>query len=157
MTCCPSCSSRKLYEQMVYVLPWKWDAQTSLGFWDTNKSFNIGQIIRPSESQKKKKRISRIVDYAVPTDHLVKLKENEKWDKYQDFDLLLNWKNMEHESDVGTNSYWPTWYCHQSISTGDWETWNKESRDHPNNSQNTKKSPRHLRWLAVTRTRVENH
>ena len=50
----------KIDEQMVCVQsrihPGKWDAQNSLGFWDTNGSFNLGQTTRPSDGQKKKKR-----------------------------------------------------------------------------------------------------
>ena len=44
----------------------------------------------------KKKRIYRIVDFAVPADHWVKLKENEKRDKYLDLprDLKKLW-NMK--------------------------------------------------------------
>ena len=34
---------------------------------------------------KKKKRTYRVVDFAVPADHRLKLKENEKKDKYLDF------------------------------------------------------------------------
>ena len=47
------------YEQMVLaqprIHPKKWDAWNSLGFWDTNGSFNFSQTTRPSISQKKKK------------------------------------------------------------------------------------------------------
>ena len=48
-----------------------------------NGSFNLGQTTRPYNN-KKKKRTSKMVDFAVPADHRVKLKENEKKDKYQD-------------------------------------------------------------------------
>ena len=44
---------------MVYaqprILPGKWGAQNSLGFWDTNGLINLSQTTRFSESQKKKK------------------------------------------------------------------------------------------------------
>ena len=67
--------------QIVYaqssICPGKWDAQDSLGFWDTNGSPNPGQIIRPSDSHKKR-------EPAVPADYRVKLKESEKKDEYQD-------------------------------------------------------------------------
>ena len=65
---------------------------TSLEFSDTNGSSNLGQTSRPSDSQQKKKkeekknetkRTCRIVDFAVPADHRVKLKERGKRDKYQ--------------------------------------------------------------------------
>ena len=69
---------------MVYaesrICPGECDAQTSLGFWETNELPNLGQTIRSSESQKKKKkkkkrkkenenRTGQIVDSAVPADH----------------------------------------------------------------------------------------
>ena len=42
------------YEQMVYaqtvICPGKWNAQTSLGFYDINRSFNLDQKTRPSDS-----------------------------------------------------------------------------------------------------------
>ena len=37
---------------------------------------------RPNINQEKKKRIYKIVDFAVPADHKIKLKECEKNDKY---------------------------------------------------------------------------
>ena len=54
---------------------------------------NVGQKTRPRDSQhkkkkekkkKKKERTCGIVDFAVPADHRVKLKDDEKRDKYQD-------------------------------------------------------------------------
>ena len=44
---------------MVYVqprmCPGKWDTQTSLAFWDTNRSPNFSQMPRPSDSQQIKR------------------------------------------------------------------------------------------------------
>ena len=48
------------------------------------------------------------MEFAVPTDHKVKLKENEKNDKYLDFDRELK-KTVEHESDDYTNYNWCSW------------------------------------------------
>ena len=70
----------------------------------------------PSESQQKK-RTSQLVDFAVPADHRVKLKENEKKNKYVDFARELKKKSIEHESDSNTN-------C--TVTKGlvqDWKTW----------------------------------
>ena len=70
---------------------------------------------------------------------------------------------MEHESDGDTNCYWCPRNSHQRIGTGTGELENKRMRgDHPNYTiveidQNTKKSPRDLRRLAVNQTPVENH
>ena len=43
-------------------------------------------------NKKKKKRISKIVDFAVPADHRINLKECEKKDKY--LDLARELKNL---------------------------------------------------------------
>ena len=45
------------------------------------------------------------VDYSIPAYHRVKLKENQKRDKYWDVARELK-KTMEHESDGGTNCKW---------------------------------------------------
>ena len=46
------------------------------------------------DSDKKKKRICKIVDFAVPVDHRINLKESEKKDKYPDLarELKKLWK-----------------------------------------------------------------
>ena len=45
----------------------------------------LGQKTRPyNDQQKKKKRICKIVDFAVSADHRIKLKECEKKDEYLD-------------------------------------------------------------------------
>ena len=78
---------------MVYaqprILPGKWNAQTSLGFWDNNGLLNHGQTTTPSGCQQKK-RICRIGDFTVPTTHRLKLKESEK--KYKYLDLVWELK-----------------------------------------------------------------
>ena len=70
---------------MVYaktrICPIKWDAQNSLGFWKTNRTFNLGYATRPSDSEQKK-RIYQIVDFAVAADHSEKSKKREGRDKY---------------------------------------------------------------------------
>ena len=61
----------------------EWDARSSLGFWDINRSPNSSQETRLSDNLKKK-RTCRIVDFAVLADNRLKIKENEKRDKYLD-------------------------------------------------------------------------
>ena len=56
----------------------------------------------------KKKRTFKIVDFAVPADHSVRLKESEKNDKY--LDLVRELKKLEHEKDNYTNCDWCFWY-----------------------------------------------
>ena len=89
-------------QQMVYAqprtCPRKWFTQTPVGLWYTNGSPNLGPKTRSYniQQQKKKKRICKIVDFAVPADHRIKLKECEKRDKYLDLarDLKKLW-NMK--------------------------------------------------------------
>ena len=52
----------------------------------------------------KKKRTSKIIDFDIPADHRIKLKENEKKDKY--LDLTRGLKNMEHEGYDYTSCDW---------------------------------------------------
>ena len=52
--------------------------------WHTHGSPNLGQKTRPNDNWQKKKRICKIVDFAVPSNHRIKLKECEKKDKYLD-------------------------------------------------------------------------
>ena len=90
------------YEQMVYaqpsICPREWDAQTPLEFLGTNGSPNLSQTTRSYDNnqQQQKRRTCRIVDFAVPAGHWVKLKECELKDKYLDLDRELTklW-NME--------------------------------------------------------------
>ena len=51
---------------------------------DTERSPNLGQKTRPyiNHPKKKKKKTCKIVDFAVPADHRIKLKEYQKKDKY---------------------------------------------------------------------------
>ena len=70
--------------------------------WHTNGSPNLGQKTRPYSNQQKKKRTCKIVDFAVPADHKIKLKESEKKDKYLNFAREYK-KTMEHERDDYTN------------------------------------------------------
>ena len=54
----------------------------------------------------KKKRTCKIVDFAVPADHRIKLKECEKKDKYLDLARELKNKTMEHEGDDYAKRDW---------------------------------------------------
>ena len=57
----------------------------------------------------KKKRHCKIVDFAVPAEHRIKLKEFEKKDKYLDLARELK-KTVEHAGDNYTNCNWFFWY-----------------------------------------------
>ena len=82
---------------MVYAqlstCPRKWHSHTPMGLWYTNGSPNLGQKTRPYNNQQTKKmKICKIVDFAVPADHRIKLKECEKRDEY--LDLARDWKKL---------------------------------------------------------------
>ena len=98
------------------------------------------------------------MDFAIPTDHRLKVKENEKKDKY--LDLVGNWKkNQELESDNYTNCDKFFCYSYEKFINGTGEQGNKiTSGKHPinyiiENGQNTEKSPGDLRTL----TPVKDH
>ena len=83
----------------------------------------------------KKKGTCKIVDFAVPVDHRIKLKENEKKDNYRHFarELKKKKKTVEHESDIYTNCNWCSWHNHRMINKGTGKLGNKRtSGDHPN-------------------------
>ena len=65
----------------------------------------------------KKKRICKIVDFAVLADHRIKLKECEKKDKYLDLARELK-KTMEHDGDNYTNCDWCFWHSNKRITKG---------------------------------------
>ena len=54
------------------------------------------------------------MNFAVPADHRLKLKESEKKDKYLDLARELKKKTMELENNTNGN-----WYSQQM----DWKTW----------------------------------
>ena len=61
--------------------------QTPKGLWHTNRSPNLGQKTRPyynkkKEEKEKKKTTCKIVNFALPADNRIKLKEYEKKNKY---------------------------------------------------------------------------
>ena len=62
----------------------------------------------------KKNRTRKIVDFSVPADHRIKLKESEKKDKYLDLARELK-KTMELKVDNYTNRDWCFWDSHQRI------------------------------------------
>ena len=95
--------------------PGEWEALSSLGFFDTNRSSHLGQITRLSDSQQKK-RTCRIVKLVDPAGHRVKVKENEKRDKYLDFAREL--KSIEHEDDGDTICSWCAWNYPKRIGKG---------------------------------------
>ena len=73
----------------------------------TLENENLSQKTRHNNNQKKK-RTCKIVDFAVPADHRIKLKTCEKKDKYLDLARKLK-KTVVHASDNYTNCNWCVW------------------------------------------------
>ena len=102
------------------------------------------------------------MDFAVPADHKIKLKESEKKNKYLDLTRKLK-KTVEHESDVHTNYNVYSWYSHQRINKWTGGLGNKRtSRNHSKYciikiGQNTEKSHGDLRRLPIHQTPMKNH
>ena len=80
---------------------------------DDNDNNNINndnnQKTRPNNNQQKKKKNCKSVDFVVPADHRIKLKECEKKDKYLDLARKFL-KTGEHAGDNYTNCNWCFWY-----------------------------------------------
>ena len=88
------------------ICPRKLHKYTPMGLSHGDGSPNLGQKTRLyNKQQQQKKRTCKIVDYAVPADPRIKLKESETKDKYLDFARELR-KTMEHEGDNYTNCDW---------------------------------------------------
>ena len=96
---------------MVYAqpstCPRKWHTQTAMGLRHINGSPNLGQKTRPYNNQQKK-RTCKIVDFAVPADHRIKLKECEKKDKYLEFDRELKklWNMQVTITPIVIGAFW---------------------------------------------------
>ena len=81
---------------MVYAQPSfcsrEWYTWTPGRLWHTNGSPNLGQKTRPYNNQQRK-RTWKIVNFGVPADHRIKLKEIETKDMYLDLDREMKKKN----------------------------------------------------------------
>ena len=83
---------------------WGFDVQT-----DHLISVRRPHLLIINNNNNNKKKTCKIVDFAVPADHRIKLKECEKRDKYQDL-ARESKKTMEHEGDNYTNCGWCVWH-----------------------------------------------
>ena len=91
-------------------------------------------------------------------------KTERMWKKNKYIDLAWELKKtMEHENDNYTNCDWYFWYSNKRMikGTGELGSWGT-SEDHTNYSiiedgQNTEKSLKELRGLAVTQTPLKDH
>ena len=96
------------------------------------------------------------MDFTVPANRRVKLKEVEKKDKYLD----LAEEAMEHEGNGDTNCNWCTWNNPQRLGKGTVRLRIKgrvETIYNTKIGQNTEKSPGDLRRFAVSQTSVKSH
>ena len=89
-----------------HKLLWDFEIKT-----DYRLSARQPDLIIINKTKQKNKRICRIVDFTIPADPRVKLKESEKKDKYLDL-ARESKKTVAHESDGYTNCNWCSWYSH---------------------------------------------
>ena len=99
---------------------------------------------------KERKRTRHPVDFDVPVNHRVKIKESEKTHKYMELDKRTK-KVVEHEGDGGTKSFGK-----KTREIGN----QMKSRDHPDHSivkfdSNTEKSPGIRRKLVISQIPVK--
>ena len=109
---------------------------------------------------KKKKRTCKIVDFAVPADHRINLKECEKKYKYFDLARVLKklWNMKVTIISIVIGALGTIKIIKRPGELGSW----RKDRDYPNdgiteNGQNPETSPGDLRRLAVTKTHEKNH
>ena len=95
------CTTQHLSSKIAHINSWDFDIQTDHLISARRPNFIIIN---------KKKKICKIVDFAVPADHRIKLKECEKNNKYLDLACELKKKTMEYEGDNYTNCDWG--FCH---------------------------------------------
>ena len=83
----------------------KREAQTSLGFRNTNRSLELSQTNLPNNRQKKKKkkRTCLIAYFAVPAEFRLKFKENKKRNTYVDL-AIEQQITIKYDGDGVTNS-----------------------------------------------------
>ena len=109
-----------------------------------------------------KKITCRIVNFRVPADHRVKLKESEKENKYIDLARELK-KTVEHKSNGYTNCRWCSWFSHQRVGARIGGLGNKRTNgghlDHIiiEIGQNTEKSLGNLRRIVDHQTLVRSN
>ena len=109
----------------------------------------------------KKKRTCKVVDFDVPADHRIKLKESEKKDKY--LDLARELKKLSNMKCTNHICDWCTRYSNErTIKRSGGLGKKRASGNYPNYciieiGQNTEKSPRDLSRLAVSQIPVKDH
>ena len=103
------------------------------------------------------------MDFAVPVDYRIELKECEMRDEYCNLVRELKKKPVEYESDNYTIYNWCSGYSHQMIGTRTGALSNNGMGGDCRNysiveiGQNTEKSPGDLRRLTVSQTPVKDH
>ena len=71
---------------------------------------------KKKKEKRKEKKICRLVDFAVLTDHRMKIKETEKINRY--LELARELKSVEHEGDGDSNYSWCAWNGSQGVRKG---------------------------------------
>ena len=101
----------------------------SLRFWDANRSPILAR--RPDPGLINKKRTDYHVDFAIPVDYCMKIKESEK-----DCQVLGSCQRtkraVEYESDGYINCSWYTWNSPKRLEKMTWGIGNqRKNQNHP--------------------------
>ena len=93
-----------ILENETHKIFWDFEIQTHHIISGRRPDLVIVKKKKKKKKKEEKKRTCQIVDFAVPVDHRVKLKESKK--RVKCLDLARELKNMEHEEDGDTNYNW---------------------------------------------------
>ena len=128
---------------------------------DSSERPSANSCVKYQNNNNKNNNNNKLVNFAIPSDHRVKLKEREKKDEY--LNLARNLKKLLNMK----MKILPIVISALGTVTKDWQKnrglGNKRTRgDNPNYSlveigQNTEKSTGDLRRLAVTQTPMKDH
>ena len=141
----PVKSSLKNSQGIIIIIIWDFKIQTD----------RLVTVDKKKKKIKEKKRTCWIVDFAIPANPRVKIKENKIRDKYLN---LAREQKKKHESDSDTSCNWCAWNDPQRLVKGAGRVGDRgTSRDRPNYiifkiSQNTKKSPGIIKNKSATRS-----
>ena len=133
-----------------------WDFEIQIDHLISARTSNL-EIVKKKKKEKRKKRTRRIVDFAVPADHRVKIKERDKYfDLARELRKLWSMRVTVIPIVIGAFRIVPKGLEKGTGRVGNWRT----SRGHPNYSiieisQNNEKSQGSSRRLTVTQDTSE--
>ena len=110
--------ANKLYIYNPEISSGECDTHTSLGFRDTNRSPNLGWRLglttknesKNKKRKKKRKRTWRRVNFTIPADHRLKLKERVSRNRYLNLAREIRKNNKKQNKKIGAPGIIPKYY-----------------------------------------------